>query len=59
MNAPSTNSSLEFTVADFPEFVLKNMAMAAIDLTKAILAQPGGRELLDAETAARKARERK
>lgn len=45
---------LDFTVADIPEHAVRIAAMAAIELTESILRQPGGREMLDAETARRK-----
>lgn len=46
---------LDFTVTDIPEHAVRIAAMAAIELTESILRQPGGREMLDAETARRKA----
>lgn len=48
---------LDFTPEDIPDHVIKLAAMASIDLTLSILRMPGGREMLDAETAARKARQ--
>ena len=48
-------AQLDFTVADIPEHAVRIAAMAAIELTESILRQPGGREMLDAETARRKA----
>jgi hypothetical protein len=47
----------KFTADDFPEYAWNLAAMAALDLTLSILRMPGGREMLDAETAARKARQ--
>lgn len=44
-----------FTVTDIPDHAVKIAAMAAIELTESILRQPGGREMLDAETERRKA----
>ena len=46
---------LDFAVTDIPEHAVRIAAMAAIELTESILRQPGGREMLDAETARRKA----
>ena len=46
---------LDFTAAVIPEYAVKIMATAAIELTESILRRPGGREMLDAETARRKA----
>ena len=40
---------------DIPEFVRDNLAAATLDLIHSILRQPGGREALDARTAARHA----
>ena len=48
-------AQLSFTVADIPGHAGRIAAMAAIELTESILRQPGGREMLDAETARRKA----
>lgn len=48
-------AQLDFTAADIPEYAVRIAAMAAIELTESILRQPGGREMLDAETARRKA----
>lgn len=53
---PVSTDTLKFTPADIPEYAVNIAAMAAIDLTLSILRMPGGREMLDAETAARKAR---
>lgn len=38
-----------------PGFIWDSLAAATMDLVRDILRQPGGRELLDAKTAARKA----
>lgn len=48
-------AQLSFTVTDIPEHAVRIAAMAAIELTESILRQPGGREMLDAETTRRKA----
>lgn len=48
-------TQLDFTVANIPEHAVRIAAMAAIELTESILRQPGGREMLDAETERRKA----
>ena len=40
---------------DIPEFMRDNLAAATLDLIHGILRQPGGREALDAKTAARRA----
>lgn len=40
---------------DIPEFMRDNLAAATLDLIHSILRQPGGREALDARTAARHA----
>ena len=41
--------------AEIPDFVRDNLAAATLDLIHGILRQPGGREALDAKTAARRA----
>lgn len=46
---------LDFTAADIPEHAMKIAGMALFEMTERILRQPGGREMLDAETARRKA----
>lgn len=50
-----TPAEFHFTTDDIPEYSRKIIAMAACDLVESILRQPGGREMLDAETARRKA----
>ena len=40
---------------EIPDFVRDNLAAATLDLIHGILRQPGGREALDAKTAARRA----
>lgn len=40
---------------DIPKFMRDNLAAATLDLIHSILRQPGGREALDARTAARHA----
>ena len=50
-----TTSTLEFTPRDIPDYAVRNLAMAAYELTQSILRQPGGREMLEAVTAQRKA----
>ena len=48
-------SQLDFTAADIPEHAMKIAGMALFEMTERSLRQPGGREMLDAETARRKA----
>lgn len=48
-------SEIHINTAEIPEFVRDNLAAATLDLIHEILRQPGGREALDARTAARKA----
>ena len=48
-------AELDFCLDDVEKFALPKLHHACIDLVEAILRQPGGRELLDAETARRKA----
>ena len=52
-----TASTLEFTPRDIPDYAVRNLAMAAYELTRSILHQPGGREMLDGITARRKSRQ--
>lgn len=54
---PISPEVFDFKPEDIPEYARNIVAMAAIDLTLSILRMPGGREMLDAETAARKARQ--
>lgn len=51
--------TLEFTPQDIPDYAVRNLAMAAYELTQNILRQPGGREMLDRITSERKAAEAK
>ncbi len=51
-------TELVFEPQDIPEYALKIVAMAALELTESILRQPGGREMLNAETARRHLRQR-
>ena len=48
-------NEIYINAANIPEYAVKIAAMAAIELTESILRQPGGREMLDAETERRKA----
>ncbi len=48
---------IDFSAKELPDHAVKLLSMACADLVENILQQPGGRELLDAETARRKARE--
>lgn len=50
-----TASTLEFSPRDIPDYAVRNLAMAAYELTQNILRQPGGREMLDGITVRRKA----
>lgn len=54
---PRSTDTLDFIPADIPDYAMKIAAMGALELTLSILRMPGGREMLDAETAARKARQ--
>jgi hypothetical protein len=42
-------------VSLIPDYAAENLARATLEFVKRTLAQPGGREMLDAKTAARKA----
>lgn len=44
---------------DIPEYAMKIMGMALFEMTMRFLSQPGGREMLDEETARRKLRQQK
>ena len=46
---------IHIDVTQIPDYVRDRLAAATLDLIHAILQQPGGREALDACTAARKA----
>jgi hypothetical protein len=48
-------NEVHINTAEIPDFVRDNLAAATLDLIHGILRQPGGREALDAKTAARKA----
>lgn len=47
--------AIQIDTAAIPAEVMNRLAAATLDLVKGILQQPGGREALDARTAARKA----
>ena len=57
MDIPNKESSIEFDPSLVPDHVREEISRATLDLIKSILQQPGGREMLDARTAARKARQ--
>lgn len=48
-------NEVHINTAEIPDFVRDNLAAATLDLIHGILRQPGGREALDAKTAARRA----
>lgn len=48
-------SEIQIDTSAIPAEVMNRLAAATLDLVKGILQQPGGREALDARTAARKA----
>lgn len=48
-------TEVHINTAEIPTAMRDNLSAATLDLIHAILHQPGGRELLDARTAARKA----
>ena len=48
-------SAIHINTSEIPAYVRDNLAASTMDLIHAILRQPGGREALDARTAARKA----
>lgn len=43
-------------VTSIPEHVQEEISRSTLEFIKSVLRQPGGREMLDAKTAARKAR---
>lgn len=49
------NEVIKINIAEIPVSVRDDLAAATLDLIHSILRQPGGREMLDARTAARKA----
>lgn len=49
------NNSLDIQVKDIPEYTHMILFHGCVDLVESILRTPGGREMLDAETARRKA----
>ena len=53
-----TASTLEFSPRDIPDYAVRNLAVAAYELTQNILRQPGGRGMLDNITARRKSEQR-
>ncbi len=48
-------SEVKINIAEIPISVRDDLAAATLDFIHGILRQPGGREMLDARTAARKA----
>ena len=48
-------AEVHIKTAEIPQALRDDLAAATLDLIHAILRQPGGREALDARTAARKA----
>lgn len=48
-------NEVHINTAEIPDFVRDNLAAATLDLIHGILRHPGGREALDAKTAARRA----
>lgn len=48
-------SEVHICTAEIPDAIRDNLAAATLDLIHSILRQPGGREMLDARTAARHA----
>lgn len=51
------SDSVRLDVSLIPEHVRDELAAATLEFVRNTLRQPGGREMLDARTAARKARE--
>lgn len=49
--------SIHINVGEIPDHVRDELAAAALDMVRNILAQPGGREMLDAKTRERKERQ--
>lgn len=49
--------SVKLDVSLIPDHVSDELAAATLDFVRSILRQPGGREMLDAKTAARKKRQ--
>ena len=47
--------TLNFTTREIPDYVLRNLAMAAYELTQSVLRHPGGRDMLVEITARRRA----
>lgn len=48
-------AKVQINIAEIPVSVRNDLAAATLDFIHGILRQPGGREMLDARTAARKA----
>ena len=49
--------SIHINVDEIPDYVRDELAAAVLDMVRGILAQPGGREMLDAKTRERKERQ--
>jgi hypothetical protein len=49
--------SIHINVGEIPDHVRDELAAATLDMVRNILAQPGGREMLDAKTRERKERQ--
>lgn len=49
--------SIHINVDEIPDHVRDEFAAAVLDMVRGILAQPGGREMLDAKTEERKRRQ--
>lgn len=56
-NDGETTSAIDIDTSAIPNEVWDDLAAATLNLICGILQQPGGREALDAKTAARKARQ--
>ncbi len=46
--------SIHINVDEIPDYVRDELAAAVLDMVRGILAQPGGREMLDAKSRERK-----
>ena len=55
LTAAAGSPTIRINTAEIPDFARDNLASATLDFIHEILRQPGGREALDARTAARKA----
>ena len=57
MNTTNENNPIGFDPSLAPDYVQTRLFAAGLALAKRVLQQPEGREMIDAETAARKERE--